>query len=145
MAASREVERLESAGGVVLRPDGEAFDVVLCGRNEPLLWALPKGTPNKGESREETALREVREETGLKVEALVYIANISYWFVRSSVWCHKTVHFFLMKTTGGDTAYHDREFDQVGWFPARDALKAMTYGNEVEIVKKGLSMAPKER
>ena len=146
LAAPWKVERHESAGGVVLRPDGDAVEVVLCGRKDPRLWALPKGTPDQGESREETALREVREETGLSVEALGYIGNISYWFVKSSerVRCHKTVHYFLMNATGGDTAHHDHEFDEVGWFSVGDALAAMTYGNEVEIVEKGLSMAPEK-
>ena len=144
LAEWREVERIESAGGVVYRPVAGAFDIVLCGRKDPPLWALPKGTPDTGESTEETALREVGEETGLQVEVLGYIGNISFWFVRPAerVRFHKTVHFFLMEATGGDTAHHDHEFDEVRWFPAPEALEAMTYGNEAEIVQKGLSMAP---
>ena len=143
----RVVERLESAGGVVARPLGDGFEIVLCGRREPRLWALPKGTPERGESREETALREVSEETGLQVRTNGSIDSVVYWFTRPSdgVVCHKTVHFYLMEAIGGDTAGHDHEFDEVQWFEAEEALRAMTYENEAGIVQKSLSMAREAR
>ena len=145
MRGRQRVERLVSAGGVVCRSGEDEVEVVLCGRNSPPLWALPKGTPDPGETHEQTALREVSEETGLAVETDGFIDSIDYWFVRPSdkVRCHKTVFFYLMSPTGGDIALHDREFDKVRWFPAREAQRTMTYGNEVEIVAKGLSMASK--
>ena len=143
----RKVERLESAGGVVARPLVDGFEIVLCGRRQPRLWALPKGTPERGESREETALREVSEETGLQVRTNGPIDSVVYWFTRPSdgVLCHKTVHFYLMEAIGGDTAGHDREFDEVQWFEAEEALRAMTYENEAGIVQKSLSMASEAR
>ena len=55
--------------------------------------------------------------------------------------CHKTVTFYLMSATGGDLSLHDREFDDVQWFPTGEALTVMTHGNEVKVVEKGLSMA----
>ena len=137
------VERPVSAGGIVTRTGENGVEVLLCGRLSPALWALPKGTPDPGESHEETALREVGEETGLEVKALRFVDSIDYWFARPSdgVRCHKTVHYYLMRPTGGDTGLHDGEFDDVRWFPAGLALEKMTYGNEAEVVEKGLSMA----
>lgn len=143
MARRARVEKLVSAGGVVVRDGGSGPEVVLCGRKAPPLWALPKGTPEPGETQEQVALREVNEETGLHVQVDGFIESIEYWFVRppDGVRIHKTVHFYLMSATGGDVSQHDREFDDVRWFPANEALSAMTYENEVRVVEKGLSVA----
>ena len=143
MSPKRGAVQIESAGGVVYRAGVNGGEVVLCGRDSPAIWALPKGTPEPGETREQTALREVREETGLHVAVLDYIGAMQYWFARpgDGARCHKTVYYYLMSATGGDTSQHDHEFDRVQWFPIAEALTAMTYENEVEVVEKGLSMA----
>ena len=139
--------RLVSAGGLVCRHGKKGIEVVLCGRYSPRLWALPKGTPEGGENRVETALREVSEETGLGVQSNGPIDKISYSFIGSStgVRFHKTVYFYLMQVTGGDMSDHDNEFDEVRWFPAEEALRKITYENEAKIVKKGLSLVSKKR
>jgi 8-oxo-dGTP pyrophosphatase MutT (NUDIX family) len=131
-----------SAGGVVYREGQGGVEVVICGRTSPHIWGLPKGTPEAGESREETALREVTEETGLDVVNDEFIDAIDYWFVRSQdgVRCHKTVYFYLMSPTGGDVSRHDHEFDVVRWTPVEEALEALTYADEVRIVQKGVAL-----
>ena len=144
MKSKVRIEELVSAGGVVFRNNGDGPEVILCGKRMPRrFWALPKGTPETGETREQTALREVNEETGLQVRTQFFIDSIQYWFVRpyDGVRCHKTVLYYLMDSIGGDTSLHDNEFDEVRWFSVEDALKTMSYGNEAEVVKKGLSMA----
>ncbi|MBI4200218.1 MAG: NUDIX hydrolase [Chloroflexi bacterium] len=141
-------QHLVSAGGVVFRfAEGGGLEVVLCGRKEPAVWALPKGTPDAGEDLEQTALREVREETGVEVRLREPIGNIQYWFVRGPDGdrCHKTVHFYLMSPTGAPLAAHDVEFDEVRWFSAEEALQVMTYPNEREIVRKALALAGASR
>ena len=139
----RQTIELMSAGGVVYRTDGTGeVEVVVCGREYPAVWGLPKGTPDTGETEEQTALREVREETGLDVVSEDYIDSIDYWFVRAGdgARCHKLVHYYLMRPVGGDTSKHDHEFDFVKWVPPIDACRILTYENEVEIVQKGVSM-----
>ena len=128
----------------MLRAGENSGEVVLCGRSQPPIWSLPKGTPELGETRVQTAIREVVEETGLKVKIECFIDSIEYWFVRPTdgVRCHKSVLFYLMSATGGDTSRHDHEFDDVRWFPVPEALRTLTYGDEAKIVEKGLSMAP---
>ena len=144
MATVSRVEHLVSAGGVVCRPAGDEVEIAICGRRSPegWTWALPKGTPNPRETVEETALREVTEETGLEVTLETPINSIGYWFVRATdgVRCHKTVHFYLMSAVGGSTSQHDQEFDMVRWSPSEEALQTLTYKNEVDILKKALKM-----
>ena len=145
MVSRDRVEYPVSAGGVVHRVDGGRLQVVVCGRRTPdgWMWGLPKGTPDLGESMEETALREVTEETGLKVTLETPIDSIRYWFVRTSdgVRCHKTVHFYLMSPVGGALEDHDMEFDRVLWLDEQEAASTLTHQNEINILKKAVDMA----
>ena len=112
------------------------IEIVLVGRSYPGIWALPKGTPRAGESVEEVALREVSEETGLKVRIVADLGSIHYVFVRQNVRYEKEVQHFLMEAVGGDLSLHDAEYDLVSWFPISEAYRRMTYQNEVEIVRR---------
>jgi 8-oxo-dGTP pyrophosphatase MutT (NUDIX family) len=137
--------RATSAGGVVYRRTPAGPEIVLAHRRSPALWALPKGTPARGESLEETALRETAEETGLAVAIEEPLDAISYVFVRGSTRYFKTVHFFLMRPIGGDLADHDHEFDDVRWVPLSEALRLMNYPTErsvVELAERALAAAP---
>src|SRR5438045_9651344 len=100
-----------AAGGVVVREGPSGVDVVLAGRESDGTWVFPKGTPDVGESVEETALREVREETGLEVEIVRPIGQIEYWFAVPGQRVHKAVQFFLTRAIGGDAWRHDHEQD----------------------------------
>ena len=146
MRRKRRNLELESSGGVVYRVCNGNIEVVICGREYPPLWALPKGTPEPHETPVDTALREVCEETGLQVVIQQFIDTIEYWFVRAQdgARCHKLVHFHLMTAVGGNITLHDHEFDTVKWFPMEIVLKSLTYENEVNIVQKGISLVPKE-
>jgi 8-oxo-dGTP pyrophosphatase MutT (NUDIX family) len=132
--------RVTSAGGVVHRTVDGTHDIVIVHRRSPVLWALPKGTPDSGETIEETALRETREETGLEVEIVAPISSIRYFFVRGSTRFHKTVHFFLMRATGGGLELHDAEFDEVRWAPAQEALALLTHATERSVVERALKL-----
>lgn len=137
----QKVDRLVSAGGVILRRNGERTEVVLCGRHETGTWSLPKGTPAEGESLEQTAVREVSEETGLEVAIEAPLGHIDYWFVRGDDrrrW-HKTVHYYLMSVRGGSLDNHDYEFDEVRWFDTTEALSVMTYPNETAMLEKAMA------
>ena len=126
-----------SAGGIVVRHEkGQPWLVVGSRRRERdgRTWTLPKGTPHPGETREETALREVQEETGLKVKITGTLDSIEYWFVQSGTRIHKTVHYFLMEPAGGDLAKHDHEFDEVRWVPFDSAVTMLTFETERTLV-----------
>ena len=112
----------------------QGMEVVLVGRSHAGIWALPKGTPEPGETIEQVAIREVQEETGLQVRIVAYIGSISYTFVRTQTRYHKQVRHFLMEPIGGDIALHDHEYDLVAWFPLAEACRRLTYQNEVNIL-----------
>lgn len=103
-------------------------------------WTLPKGTPNPPETLEETALREVAEETGLEVRIVAPIDRIEYVFVQGGAKIHKTVHFWLMEPIGGDLARHDHEFDEVRWVSLADAPRLLTFETERALVERAADM-----
>ena len=133
-----------SSGGVVFRPAGAGHEVALIrvARADGDAWALPKGWVEKGEDLEQTAVREVREETGLDAKVLRKLGEVTYEFYskadRSRI--SKTVHLFLMEYVGGTTSAHDDEVEEVRWFPLEDALRTMTYKNEHEMLEKAMSL-----
>lgn len=130
--------RATSAGGVVHRRVDGRTEIVLVHRRSPVLWALPKGTPDSGETIEETALRETREETGIEVEIEGRLRAIRYFFVRGTTRFHKTVHFFLMRPVGGSPDLHDAEFDEVRWTSAEEALAIMSHATERSVVEEAV-------
>jgi ADP-ribose pyrophosphatase YjhB (NUDIX family) len=115
-------------------------EIALVHRLKPALWALPKGTPQAGETLEETALRETREETGLEVEIEQPISSIRYFFVRGRTRFAKTVHFFLMRPVGGDLSLHDHEFDEVRWWPLEEAIELVTYPTERSVLERAAAL-----
>ena len=126
-----------SAGGIVVRYEaGKPYLVIGSRRRERdgRTWTLPKGTPEAGESREQTALREVEEETGLKVRIREAFDSIEYTFVQSGTRIHKTVHYFLMVPVGGDLERHDHEFDEVRWIGFDEAPALLTFETERALV-----------
>jgi 8-oxo-dGTP pyrophosphatase MutT (NUDIX family) len=126
-----------SAGGIVIRFLGAAPQLVVGRRKrerDGVTWTLPKGTPIPGETTEETATREVTEETGLQVEIVRPFDSIHYTFVQGRTRIHKTVHYYLMAPTGGDLARHDHEFDEVRWIGFEDASSLLTFETERALV-----------
>ena len=132
--------RATSAGGVVHRTEGGRLEIVLVRRRQPPLWALPKGTPDSGETLAETAIRETREETGLQVEIEEPISAITYFFVHGRTRFHKTVHFFLMHPIGGRLEDHDHEFDEVRWWPLEEAIELVTYPTERSVLERAAAL-----
>ncbi len=132
-----------SCGGLVLDPDSDpaACIVIVPTRRAAdgsKTLALPKGHPESGESPETAALREVNEETGIEAEIHGPLGEVSYRYQRSGRTIAKTVRYFLMHATGGSLEDHDHEVEIARWMPLDEALGALTYAGEREIVQRAL-------
>jgi 8-oxo-dGTP pyrophosphatase MutT (NUDIX family) len=126
-----------SAGGIVVRYEAGRPQFVVGSRRrerDAFTWTLPKGTPDGRETLEETAVREVAEETGLEVRITGPLDHIEYTFVQSGTRIHKTVHYFMMEAVGGDLDRHDHEFDQVRWIDFAEAPTILTFETERALV-----------
>jgi ADP-ribose pyrophosphatase YjhB (NUDIX family) len=143
---ARRVVHAFSAGGIVLRGQPGTREILLVGREQQTrggqLWALPKGTPIADETPQHTALREVREETGLEVAITGYAGTIMYSFVERGARYRKRVAYYTMVAIGGDTALHDHEYDFARWFALDRALELMRYPNEADLVRRTTSPEP---
>jgi 8-oxo-dGTP pyrophosphatase MutT (NUDIX family) len=128
-----------SAGGVVYRRRKGRIQIALAARRTRrggLVWGLAKGAIEPDEAAETAAVREVREETGLEARIEASLGAIRYSYVWEGVRVRKTVHFFLMRSTGGRLSLHDREMEEVRWFPLEEALKLAAYRGERETLER---------
>lgn len=125
-----------SSGGVIFRRRDDSIEVALVAVKDGKVWCLPKGLIEKGEGEEETALREVMEETGLRGRIIRKIGDISYWYYikEENLKCKKTVHFYLLEFVEGDTMNHSWEVDRAEWFEIDEALRRLSYKGEREIL-----------
>ena len=131
-----------SAGGLVIRNlRGRPFLAVVRVRDRIL--ALPKGHPEPGESSQEAALREVREETGLEATPVEKLGDIRYWYARDGQRVLKIVSFFLLRYRSGRLDDHDREVDEALWIPLEEAATRLAYRGEKEMAKAALSRVAK--
>ncbi|AKN15709.1 hypothetical protein MHAE_08353 [Mycobacterium haemophilum DSM 44634] len=125
-----------SAGGLVIDGiDGprDAQVAALIGRIDRrgrMLWSLPKGHIEQGETAEQTAIREVAEETGIRGSVLAALGRIDYWFVTDGCRVHKTVHHYLMRFSGGELSDDDLEVAEVAWVPMRELPSRLAYADE---------------
>ena len=137
-----------SAGGVAYRRRGERLEVALISVGEEGRWQLPKGRVGRGESNEDAAMREVREETGLVTEVVAPLDKIEYWYYSTSragrVRIHKFVHFYLLRYVRGDVRDHDQEVNEARWVLIDEAFEMLTFKSERSVVElaRGMILAP---
>ena len=117
--------------------DDGSLEILLASRRTrrgDLAWGLAKGGLEEGETNEDAAIREVREETGIVAEIEGSLGETKYFYVWEDVRIRKTVHFFLMRAIGGDTDDRDDEMEEIRWFPMERALKRAAYRGEREVL-----------
>ncbi len=135
-----------SAGGVVVRGQ-EVVTIVPVKRDADgrRVLGLPKGHPERGETAEQAAIREVREETGVMADLLEPLGEVEYNYERRGRRIVKRVAFFLFEYRSGDLADHDHEIEDARWMSLRDAAVQLSYDGEREMVRRVLSRRPPDR
>ena len=144
-AKARAASGAASGGAPEGRDPLDGVEIALVGRTRVDVWVLPKGTPHRGERVPETALREVREETGLITRIVDELGSIHYSFSRGGTRYRKEVFHFLLEATGGDVSLHDAEYDEARWFPARAAADRLTFENDAAMVRQALPVIARLR
>ena len=128
-----------SAGGLVVDRGGPVPQGALIGRFDRrgrLLWSLPKGHLENGETPEDAAVREVEEETGIRGRVLGKLGVIDFWFVAGGARIHKTVHHFLLEAVSGELSDADVEVDEVAWVPLDELPERLAYDTERKLMAK---------
>jgi 8-oxo-dGTP pyrophosphatase MutT (NUDIX family) len=129
--------RETSYGGVVIRGD-EVLVITPAGKRR--VTGLPKGGADPGESGEQTAAREVREETGITATVRDRLGQVDYTYRRGGRRVAKTVHFYLCLFEAGSTADHDHEVDDARWMPLGEARRRLSYPGERAMIERALSI-----
>jgi 8-oxo-dGTP pyrophosphatase MutT (NUDIX family) len=128
-----------SAGGLVVDPRGggdpHAALIGRIDRRGRLLWSLPKGHVEAGETAEDAAVREVMEETGITGRVVAPLGTIDFWFVADGRRIHKTVHHFLLLALDGELSDEDIEVEQVEWVPLDQLPERLAYADERRLVE----------
>ena len=129
-----------SAGGVAIRNENGRVEVAIIQTSKEGRWQLPKGLIDPGETPEQAAMREVREEAGITCEIVEKIDSVDYWYVdrwgKEPARIHKYVHFYLMKYISGDVGDHDDEVVDVRWSHIEEAIDSLAFNDEKNMVKK---------
>jgi 8-oxo-dGTP pyrophosphatase MutT (NUDIX family) len=129
-----------SAGGLVVRRmRGRAYIAAVRVKDGTVL-ALPKGHIEPGESGSDTAVREVREETGVDGRLVEKLDDIRYWYTRDGARVLKVVSFFLLAYRSGSVRDYQRaEVDGAEWIPLAEAPKRLAYRGEQQMARAALS------
>lgn len=127
-----------SAGGVIFKVEKDSLFILVCQNSYHHGWVFPKGLIGdkehlKGESKEDTAIREVKEEVGADVEILQPVAPVTYWYKFEKEKIKKTVYYFIMRYTGGDITQHDHEMENVEWLPMDGILERLSYKSDKDV------------
>ncbi|KKS87071.1 MAG: MutT/nudix family protein [Parcubacteria group bacterium GW2011_GWC1_43_11] len=125
-----------SAGGVVYKKENAKTFVLVAKHSQHHGWVFPKGLIGdhvKGEKKEETALREVKEETGIEGKIVSELTTVEYWYQWEGEKRKKKVYYFLMEYVGGNTANHDHEMEKVEWIEKSKVEERLTYPSDNKV------------
>jgi len=130
-----------SAGGVVSKKEGTKVLILVAKHFGHHSWVFPKGligdhpsaSSGQAETKEEAALREVKEETGINAKIIKPLTPIEYWYNWEGQKIKKTVYYFIMEFISGDTKDHDWEMEEVEWIPEAEVEKRLSYPSDKEV------------
>lgn len=132
-----------SAGGIVHKKEGDKIFVLVCQHSQHHGWVFPKGLIGDhigGETKEKTALREVKEETGVEAKIIKPLTPVTYWFKFQNETIKKTVYYFLMEYIGGDITKHDKEMENVEWLLIANVEERLTYKSDKKVWEEAMKI-----
>jgi len=109
-------------------------------RRGRLIWSLPKGHLEEGESPEQAAVREVLEETGIHGSIVEPLGTIDFWFMADNCRIHKTVHHYLLTALDRELSDEDVEVVEVAWVPLAEVAARLQYADERRLVERALEV-----
>lgn len=121
-----------SCGAIVFRKENNAKHFLLIRNRRSTHWGFPKGHVEPGETNEETAVREVMEETGIPIEILPSFAKRSEYTIQGKI--EKSVVIFLAQTNQTHYTMQEEEIEECGWFSYENAMKTLNYENDKRIL-----------
>jgi len=130
-----------SAGGVVFKKEQGKLLILVSQHSQHHGWVFPKGFIGdkiEGESKEDTAIREVKEETGIDAQILDELEPVTYCYVMDNVSREKTVYYYIMKHLGGNIKERDQEMEAVEWLPTDKVLERLTYESDKIVYREAL-------
>jgi len=136
----RTVDETSAGGLVVDHAAGMAAVIGRLDRRGRLLWSLPKGHIEVGETAEQAAVREVEEETGIIGRVVAPLGTIDFWFVAEDRRVHKTVHHFLLSALGGELSDEDIEVAEVAWVPLAELESRLAYADERRLIRRATEL-----
>ncbi len=136
----RTVDETSAGGLVVNHEHGTAAVIGRLDRRGRLLWSLPKGHIEAGETAEQAAVREVAEETGIIGRVVAPLGTIDFWFVAEDRRVHKTVHHFLLQALGGELSDSDVEVTEVAWVPLEELESRLAYADERRLIRRATEL-----
>ena len=125
-----------SAGGVVFKKEKNEIFILVSQHSQHHGWVFPKGLIGdhiENENKEDTALREVKEEAGAEGKIIKTLTPVEYWFVLDGDKVKKTVYYFLMEYIAGDINAHDNEMENVEWLSTEEVEKRLTYPSDKKV------------
>lgn len=135
-----------SAGGVIYKKvhsacsEQDGVFILVSQHSQHHGWVFPKGLIAEKETKEETALREVKEEAGVNGKIIRALNPITYWYVMGGEKIRKTVYYFIMEYVSGDIAKHDHEMEAIEWLPANKVEDRLTYKSDKIVWKEAKSL-----
>ncbi|MBI3984892.1 MAG: NUDIX domain-containing protein [Candidatus Levybacteria bacterium] len=127
-----------SAGGIVFKKEKDKVFILVSQHSGHHGWVFPKGRIGdhvENEGRKETALREVKEETGVEGKILNPLKPVTYFYKSEGENTKKTVYYFLMQYLKGEITDHDWEMENVEWLPIEEVEKRLSYPSDKKVWK----------
>ena len=132
-----------SAGGIVFKKEQSEVFILASQHSQHHGWVFPKGLIGdhvKNEGKEETAVREVKEETGVIGKILKPLSPVEFFYQFNKEKIKKTVYYFLMERISENINQHDNEMEKVEWLKKEEVEKRLTYESDKKVWQEAIKL-----